>query len=191
MSKVKKWTDNDDRFKELVLYISQKSATDPKFNTLKLNKLMFFADFFAFGIMGSPITGFEYQKLQRGPAPKRMPELKRQMQESGDLALQDLPLQQWKRTVNLRRPNLSVFEPEHVALIDYMIDALKDSDGDAVSELSHRLPCWIMPELGAVIPYEMVFVSNERSTSADLERGRVVAEQLGLLEHISTQSGAA
>lgn len=189
MTEARKWEEKEDRFKELVLYISQKCATDPKFNTIKLNKLMFFSDFFAYGIFGAPITGFEYQKLQLGPAPRRMPEIRNQMVENRELGLQELPLQPWRRTVNLRRPDLSLFDAEQISLVDSLIEEARDMDGDTLSSASHQMPCWIVPDLNCTIPYEMVFLSHDKTTSVDVERGRVVAESLGLIEH--TQHHAA
>src|SRR5580704_16149661 len=94
----KKFEEHTDRFKELVLYISQKCANDPKFDTLKLNKLMFFSDYWAYAMYGEPITGFEYVKLQKGPAPKKMPAMKQQMEAEKILAQQPLPLLPWRRT---------------------------------------------------------------------------------------------
>jgi len=187
MANIKTWPEDIARFKELVLYISQKCVTDPNFNTIKLNKLLFFADFYAYGIYGEPITGFEYQKLQLGPAPKRMREIKQEMVKQGDLGLQELPLEEWRRSVNLRRPDLSVFKPEHVSLVDGIIEALRDADGSTVSAISHRMPCWIIPELYETIPYETVFLSDDPLTDADIERGQVIARELGLLAHTETQ----
>lgn len=183
MQNVKTWPENLNRFRELILYISQKCATDPKFNTIKLNKLMFFSDFFSYAIYGEPITGFEYLKLERGPAPKRMPEIKKAMQAEKILGLQELPLQDWRRTVNLRRPDLSVFKPEHISLVDSLIEKLEAADHDVISAVSHQMPCWIIPSLGQTIPYELVFLSDEKLTDADIERGKIVATELGLLEH--------
>jgi Protein of unknown function (DUF4065) len=183
MTEIKTWTENVGRFKELILYISQKSIADPKFNNLKLNKLMFFADFWAYGLFGEPITGFAYIKLEKGPAPKRMHEIRKEMvEEEKSLALQTLPLEPWHRTVNLRSPNLAVFKPEHVSLIDSVIEALNDVGGEEASAISHKLPCWMVPSLGETIPYEMVFLSHEAPTDADKERGRAVALELNLLE---------
>jgi len=179
----KKWEENVGRFKELILYISQKCATDPKFNTLKLNKLLFFADFWAYGMYGEPITGFEYQKLQKGPAPRKMPDVKKEMVAEKTLALQPLPLQAWRKTVNLRTPDLSVFTPQQISLVDSLIDVLKEVDGDGLSDITHKMPCWMLPALGETIPYETVFLSNEELTNADVERGRAVAAEYGLLEH--------
>ena len=71
---------DDEKFKELVLYIARKSECDPRFGATKLNKLLFFSDFLAFKRLGSPITGQTYFKLDHGPAPRRMLPLKERMQ---------------------------------------------------------------------------------------------------------------
>src|SRR5437660_6974881 len=60
---LRKWPENEVRYKELVLYICQKCATDQKFGATKLNKILYFSDFLAYAELGEPITGFEYQRL--------------------------------------------------------------------------------------------------------------------------------
>ena len=40
-SKAKVWPENEERFRELVLCVSQKCANDPKFGSVKLNKILF------------------------------------------------------------------------------------------------------------------------------------------------------
>src|SRR5258708_14421724 len=182
MPVVRKFEEQDNRFKELVLHISQKCANDPKFDTIKLNKLMFFADFLHYGNYGKPITGFEYVKLERGPAPKRMPEIKQQMEKENALAQQKLPHSQWRKPVSLRDPNLESFTGTEIAFVDQLIDACKDTDGDQLSLWSHGWACWKMSSLGETIPYELVFLSHEEPTPADIERGKAVARELGLLE---------
>ena len=49
--------ENIQKFKELVLHISQKCADDPSFGAVKLNKILFFADFASSAHYGTPITG--------------------------------------------------------------------------------------------------------------------------------------
>jgi hypothetical protein len=54
------------------LLIATRSEGDEPFGAVKLNKLLFYADFFAYVKFGECITGQEYQKLAQGPAPRRM-----------------------------------------------------------------------------------------------------------------------
>jgi Protein of unknown function (DUF4065) len=185
LPQAKTWEENEGRFKELILYISQKCASDPKFNTLKLNKLMFFSDFWAYACFGKPITGFEYVKLQMGPAPNKMREVKKAMVAEKTLAIQPLAWTTWRKTVNLRAPDLSAFTGTEIALVDSLIEGLRDVDGETLSDITHKMPCWALPSLGEAIPYETVFLSNEELTTADEERGRAVAAEFGLLEHAS------
>jgi hypothetical protein len=177
-----KFEENLGQFKELILYISQKCANDQKFDTLKLSKLLFFSDFLAYGNFGRPITGFEYVKMEKGPAPKRIREVKAQMETERTLGLQKLPLREWKRPVNLRDPDLSQFSAAEISLVDNLIDALKETESDLVSALTHDWLCWKLTPLGQTIPYEMVFLSHEEPTPADIERGKAVARELNLIE---------
>ena len=58
------------RFKELIVLISELCAKDPTYGSVKLNKILYFADFMAYRVLGKPITGATYFKLQEGPAPR-------------------------------------------------------------------------------------------------------------------------
>ena len=53
---------NEGKFKELVLYIASRCERDPTFGAVKLNKELFFSDFWAYAEFGEPITGAEYIK---------------------------------------------------------------------------------------------------------------------------------
>jgi hypothetical protein len=54
----------------MILLIAEWCQADPKFGAIKVNKLLFHADFSAFLTHGEPITGQEYFKLPQGPAPR-------------------------------------------------------------------------------------------------------------------------
>lgn len=181
--KPKAWPENEERFRELVLYISQKCANDPRFGSVKLNKILFLSDFLAFAHYGEPITGFEYQKLEQGPAPRRLLPVRKQMIENKELGLQEVPLKSGNtqlRTVNLRRPNLAVFKPEHIAVVDTVIDAVSEADAVTMSELTHKMVGWKAARYKETIPYETIFLTDEPLSEADEERGREIAEEHGL-----------
>jgi hypothetical protein len=181
--KTKTWPENEERFRELVLYVSQKCANDPKFGAMKLNKILFLSDFLAFAHYGEPITGFEYQKLGQGPAPRRLLPVRERMIQAKELGLQEVPLRSGNmqiRTVNLRRPKLAVFKPEHIAVVDAVIEALASAGAEEVSEITHKMTGWKAARVGETIPYETIFLTDEPLTEADIERGREIAEEFGL-----------
>lgn len=177
------WKEDERKFKELVLYISQWCANDPKFGATKLNKALYFSDFLAYATLGESITKVEYQKLPNGPAPRRLKPLREAMVTSGELGIQEVPLRGGKiqiRTVNLRRPDLSVFTADEIALVDSVLTALAEANAETVSEMSHAMIGWKVTQLGQTIPYETIFVSDRPLTEVDKQRAHEVAIELGL-----------
>jgi hypothetical protein len=173
--------ENDEKFQELVLYISQKCATDPTFGAIKLNKILFYSDFLTFAKSGVAITGFAYQRLQNGPAPRRLVPVRNKMIQQRILALQEVQLKNGrvqKRTVNLREANLNIFTGAEIAMVDFIIDSLSDCDAQTVSDISHRMVGWQIAVEGEEIAYETVFLSNEPLSEGEIARGREIAVQI-------------
>src|SRR4051794_3864926 len=77
---------DDDKLRELIIYISERCETDPRFGAVNLNKILFYSDFVAYGKTGKSITGQPYQRLKQGPAPKRLLPVRREMMDT-DLAI--------------------------------------------------------------------------------------------------------
>jgi hypothetical protein len=176
---------DENKLAELILYISQKCATDPKFGAVKLNKILYLADFLAFGNWGEPITAVPYQHLRLGPAPMRLIPVRDELQKSGKLVVQSLPLKSGKRqvrTVNLVDPNLQVFSGREIALVDSIIQDLWDMDAEESSEFSHRFVGWKMTKEGEPIPYGTIFISDEPLSPAEIRRGQELAAELGMTE---------
>ncbi len=174
---------DEEKLGELILYVSQKSALDPKFGSIKLNKILYLADFLAFGGWGEPITGVEYQHLRMGPAPKRFLPIRDELRSRGDLQIQEVPLKNGntqQRTVTIRQPKLEMFTGREIALIDNVIEALAGFDADGASELSHRFVGWKMTKINAPIPYGSIFLSDEPLSEAEILRGRELAREFGL-----------
>ncbi len=174
---------DEEKLGELILYISQKCATDPKFGATKLNKILYLADFLSFGSWGEPITGVEYQHLRLGPAPRRLIPVRESLQSAGKLVVQSLPLRSGKqqtRTVNLTEPNLRLFSGREIALVDSVIEDLWDLDADESSEFSHRFVGWKMTKEGQNIPYGSIFISDEPLSAAEVLRGQELARELDL-----------
>jgi len=174
---------NEEKLAELILFISQKCATDPKFGAVKLNKILYLSDFMAFGSWGEPITGVEYQHLRKGPAPTRLLPVRELLQKSGKLVVQPLPLKSGNiqiRTVNVVDPDLSQFSGREIALVDSIIEALWDLDAEESSEFSHRFVGWKMTKEGDPIPYGSIFLSDEPLSEAEITRGQELAREFNL-----------
>lgn len=156
---------NERKFRELLIYVTDKCEQHKFFGAVKLNKVLFYSDFLAYQLLGKPITGAKYLALERGPGPKALVPVRDRMIRDGDLAPDNRGSQ--KRLIPLRDANLRDFTAEEIALVDKVILVLKDRDADTCSELSHAFLGWKAgwAESQAtgkqvVIPYGTAFVDD-------------------------------
>lgn len=166
---------NETKLAELILYISQKCANDPTFGATKLNKILCFSDFLFYAYNGTGITNVEYQKLPAGPVPRRLVPVRDAMIEARELAMQEVPLRSGrtqKRTINLRPPKLEMFTGAEIAMVDDVIESLREVDAKGVSERSHEMVGWLVVEEGEVIPYNTVYFSNPPLTEWEIYRAQ-------------------
>ncbi len=175
---------NRQKFMELLLYVADKSLDDPSFGATKLNKILFFSDFLAYGRTRRPITGATYQRLERGPAPRELLPAQDELCKVGDAIVVEQRRFNYpqKRLIPLREADLSAFVAEEIALVDKVIDLLRAHNAASVSALSHDIGVgWQIADDGTDIPYEAVFLSADTPTPTDVKRGRELAQQHGWL----------
>jgi hypothetical protein len=173
-----------DKFKELILYLATKHEDEEFWGKTKLNKCLFYSDFMAFERFGEPITGAAYVALERGPAPKAMVPVQREMVESREIAVQVRGAQH--RIVALREPDLSDFSAQEIALVDHVIERTRMATADMLSEHSHGFLGWqaaraeaIATQKQVAIPYSTAFVSSEPPDEFEIAHGRELAKQHG------------
>src|SRR4051812_28498645 len=75
------------RLREAILYVSEKCVEARFFGKVKLNKIIWRADFESFAQRGQPVTGRQYQRLKQGPAPVEMLPLLNELQAEGLLTI--------------------------------------------------------------------------------------------------------
>ena len=181
---MRSFTENRPKLKELILYLSEKCERDPHYGGVKLNKLLFFCDFYAYARLGRPITGAEYMRHKFGPIPRRLLPARQELLAEGALAIQETKLSRGatrKRPVSLRSANLSDFSGEEIALIHWTIDQLRGVNATRSSDHTHKFALWRAAEDGETIPYETMFVSEAPLTDAEIVRGRELSAEHGWL----------
>ncbi len=167
-------SDNEEsreRLRELMLFVAERCQYDPHFGVTKLNKILFYCDFFAFAKLGKPITGMPYNKLSYGPVPIAAESTRGQMQHDEDVVVTSGGRSSFRpqRMVPLRDADLNLFSGPEIALVDGIIEALSDATGSELRDISHG-KAWQAVELGQAIPYEAVFISDEPYTEEDVAR---------------------
>ena len=159
------------RLRELMLFVAERCQDDPKFGVTKLNKILFYCDFFAFAKFGKPITGVPYNKLPYGPVPTGAENARRKMEQDGDVLVPPEGFSPFrpKRMVPCREPDLTLFSGPEIALVDGIIGVLSEATGSQLRDMSHG-KAWQAVGPNQAIPYEAVFLSDEPYSEEDVAR---------------------
>lgn len=172
------------KFRELLLYVAERSENDPLFGATKLNKILFFSDFLFYGDTGKSITGATYQRLDHGPAPRELLPVQKELLDNEEAFLHQTGSGKFtkKKLLALRSPDLRYFAPEEIAMVDKIISALRAYNAGQVSDLSHLMAIgWEIAGDREDIPYQSVFLSSDKPTTRDLERGVDLAKEHGFV----------
>ena len=155
---------------ELMLFISKRTAEDRRFGATKLNKVLFFSDFLAYRLLGDPITGAQYRKLDYGPAPVELVEVRDSLIESEAAVMSEEFIVGYiqKRLIALRDPDISLFTTDQIQLVEQVISALNGQSAGQVSEISHRISIgWQLATFKEVIPYVTAYLSARKLTESE------------------------
>ena len=152
------------KFKELIVYIVRRSTPDPTFGAIKLNKVLYYSDFAAYRQLGQPITGATYRKYFEGPAPMELPDVRRELINSGDATSEERPYFVGS-VVRLvirpgREPNRELFRPGELEIVDQVVDFFEGKTEREVADFSHKEPGWAVARDREDIPYETAWMSS-------------------------------
>jgi hypothetical protein len=153
----------DQRLGELILYAAKASENDASVGAVKLNKILYFAEFAHVRTTGRPITGARYQKLAQGPAPRRLLPVRDYLIEEGSARLDHTTYlgNVQDHLVALRGANLDLLEPGAKESVDEVVQWLWGRTGGEVTRLSHEEPGWKMVELQEDIPFSTAYLPQE------------------------------
>lgn len=150
------------RLREAVLYVARACEKAPWFGLVKLNKIIWRADFESFSQRGQPVTGRQYQRLPQGPAPVEMLPVLNELQAEGLLRLQREKVGDYEqqRPIALTDPVMTLFSPGDIQCLDRAVSLYWDKTGKETSDISHGV-AWKTRSDGEPIPYEMAYLSDE------------------------------
>lgn len=168
------------KFRELIIYIAARCRDAEFFGATKLNKILYRADFEAFRRFGEPITGAAYFRLPKGPAPKALLPVRRELEAEGAITVEYRPLGNMvqERVVPLRDAHSDLFTGDELALVDRVIEQLWDQTAEEASDASHDIVWRTRQDLDR-IPYEAAYLSDEPITEEEIRRSKELARQLG------------
>jgi hypothetical protein len=154
---------DQNKLRQLTLYIASRSEQDPRFGSVKLNKILFYSDFIHYVKIGDSITGSAYKRMPNGPCPENLPKLLESLDKKDELKLQQRSFygKTQKRPIALIEADLSVFTAEEISTVDYVIQELWGKNASEASDLSHQFLGWQLAEEFATIPYSVARLETE------------------------------
>lgn len=177
------------KFKEMVLYFAARSAQsrDEGFGMVKLNKLLYRADFEAYRTLGHSITGETYERQEFGPVARDLPIVLDELGEAGRLRWEQIPAGPHIRNVpsvpdhDEALPDPRVFSEDELNVMERALRELSTYGGKAASEWSHEQSAgWnLAGEDGNVIEYRTAFVSTDPLPPRFIEHAKEYVRKRG------------
>jgi putative zinc finger/helix-turn-helix YgiT family protein len=149
---------NPEKATNLLLYFL--SNCNPEFNDkLKLNKMLFYTDFYNYKETGRSISGISYRAIPYGPVPSNYDFIFAHFIEKEEI-IEPVFIKINHTKVNecykpLKDFDLSVFNPEELNSIMKVVDLFKDTPSWDLVELSHKERAWIeLNKTKSIISYQ-------------------------------------
>ena len=151
-----------DKIKKL-LYIAQKSSEDINFGSTKLNKILFYTDFYYYGKTGKSISGSTYHNIAHGQAPMQIIPVIKKLKSSKRAEIKEVNHYDYPqmRIEALDNPDLSIFSKDEIVFVDYWIKKLWHDNASDLSNRMHKTTIWKYLPQKVELSYNTVFVLNE------------------------------
>ena len=169
-----------DRFKELVVFIADLCVDDPTFGAVKLNKILYFADFMAYRVLGKSMTGATYFRLPEGPAPRQLLAARDELLVERRVEIEQRPYFNGvqKRIVVIGEgPDSEEFSAAEQDIVRSVAQFFEGKTAREVSDFSHLQPGWILANDREDIPYETAWLSSDPIDQFDEEVARQMVDQ--------------
>lgn len=171
--KNKKFHFDEQKLKNVILYILEKCGGKPNLGETVLYKLLYFIDFNNYELYGKPITGMRYVKLQFGPVPKTIDyqPVINEMMESGELKIinQNYHGKIQKRYIALKEAEIKGFSVLEMKIIDKVISTLSEMNATQIEEYAHGDAPWKCAENNKEIGYNLVYYRSAPYAQRDYD----------------------
>jgi len=160
------------RVRQLVLYVAEKCQGARYFGSIKLNKIIWKADFDSFAERGQPVTGREYRRQKYGPVLREMKPLHDDLLKDGLIRIEPRDFGDdivERRTVALTSADLSMFSEIDISYVDRSIAHYWEKTGMEASDESHGV-AWRTRANGDTMPYEASLLSDRPLLPKQMER---------------------
>jgi transcriptional regulator with XRE-family HTH domain len=163
---------NVEKFKNALLYITQKIGALPNVGQTVLYKILYFCDFDYYEKYEEQLIGATYIKNHFGPTPREFSAIVKEMikeEKIEEITTKFFDKDQ-KKYIPVVAPDLSVFSGRELQHIDEEIARLGHKTAKELSDFSHKDVPWISTVIGKEIPYEAVFYRTKETSVRTYEK---------------------
>lgn len=142
------------RLKNILLYILDNCG---EVFCTKMNKMLFYIDFFAYRNTGTAMTGLRYKAITYGPVPEHWD---RVYCEFDEIVQEPRTVGNWEGSVLMAREkaDISLFTEDELSAMRQICEKFKECSSRSISDLSHEEQAWIeCHELHGYIPFRKAF----------------------------------
>ena len=143
-----------EKFKLLVHYVVARCGDPARLGATKLNKILWYCDTFAYRAFGAPITDETYMKQPKGPVPRHLLRMVRELEEEGKILVRmtqrfNYPFREF---ISLVDADSSAFSQREIEVIGDVMTAICDGHtATSISDLTHD-QIWEAANIGEDIP---------------------------------------
>ncbi len=155
--------ENVEKFKNVLLYITQKIGALPNVGQTVLYKILYFCDFDYYEKFEEQLIGARYIRNHYGPTPVEFAAIVKEMVAAGQIEEVKTKFFNKEQTkyIPVVEPDLTVLTGRELNHIDEEIERLGNCTAKELSEFSHKDVPWIATPEGKEIPYEAVFYRTD------------------------------
>ena len=171
------------KFDDLVLFLANQSRSDQDFGAVKLNKLLYYSDIWAYQRLGESITGATYTHQEEGPVPKEFLAARARLTRSFKARLDKRSHHGYTQDslVALGRWGMGkLLSDQERGIATEVVREFSSYSGSRISEYSHRELPWRVTKKDEVIPYGLTMLSDDPLTLEEEAFAAELAAELGL-----------
>lgn len=170
---------DEGKFKQVVHLAASLIADHQSAGAVKLNKVIYFAEFGHYRETGSAISGTEFIHRRMGPTPYRLLPVRQRLIDEGYLSLdvREIADGVTEHRLSVTKPmDYSLLDSEEIARIESVAEELRSLSANAVSDLSHLDGGWRTTVDGETIPYDCAFMDTKQVLT-DSARERMISAE--------------
>lgn len=172
-------TYNESKFRQLLHSVASVMAEYQSSGAVKLNKVLYFAEFWQYRDTGSAISGVEFVHRRMGPTPCRLLPVRAWMIADGLLRLEihELgPGMEEHRLLPAAPMDYDLLPEEEISRVESVAEELRLLSAAEVSSRSHLDAGWRTTSDGETIPYDAVFMDAVQVITPNSRERMVAAE---------------